>query len=161
MIAVTCRCCRCVEFIKLSIQLKGIVDVWRWNGQRRFYDPKACLLKVISSRGLKTRFSVAKMHQNVIEDYVQPVARMRYSIGRFHDGLKCFMWKGIRLWFSNAQVGRPFLEIALTSWVVRWVLSFGSTWTHWHGTSYYPPRQIDKDVFLPRIVAIDETWARG
>ncbi|GBN15576.1 hypothetical protein AVEN_250484-1 [Araneus ventricosus] len=52
------------------------------------------------------------MHVNVITDCVRPV---RCRIGLLHDGSKHFVLVGMRLRFCNAQVGRPFLNIRLTS----------------------------------------------
>ncbi len=36
---------------------------------------------MISVRGLKSRLPVAKMHCNVIKEYLKPVTRMRYPYG--------------------------------------------------------------------------------
>lgn len=107
--------CRLIE---QAIQLDGVVAVWRWSEQFCFYNFKACLQKVIRSRGLKSRFCVAKKNSNLIEDYVKPAVTVRYQIGRLHDDSKRFMRVWVRVRICNAHVGRPFLKIILTFWLV-------------------------------------------
>lgn len=72
---------------------------------------------------------MAKMHLNVNEDYVKPVARMHYCIGRLHDGSRRFVWVRMGLSICTAQVSCPFFKIRYRN---------------------------DGDAFMQRIIAIDE-----
>ncbi|GBN16211.1 hypothetical protein AVEN_238512-1 [Araneus ventricosus] len=73
--AVRWCCCRCVNCKNKTVDpVRRVVAVRCCSGECHFYRFKACLQKVISGRGLKSRLLVAKMHLNVITDYARPVS---------------------------------------------------------------------------------------
>lgn len=72
---------------------------------------------MISDHGLKSRLTSAKMHLNVMKDYVKPVAKLHYRVGRLYDGSKDFVRVGIKLQVWTAEVGQPFIK---SNWHRGW-----------------------------------------
>ncbi|GFV65039.1 hypothetical protein TNCV_4670701 [Trichonephila clavipes] len=58
---------------------------------------KAYLQKMIIGWCLKSKLHVAKLQQNVIEDYWKPVVKIHYHIRQKNGGLKGFIRIGMRL----------------------------------------------------------------
>lgn len=57
----------------------------------------------ISSHVLKLKLPMAKIHLDVINDYMKPVAKIRYRIGQLYDMSKHFLQIGMRLHMSAAH----------------------------------------------------------
>jgi hypothetical protein len=74
-------------------------------------DP-SCLQKIIRGPVLKLRFPVGKMHRNVIQNYLKPVARMRYRIRSLQDESKRLVLVGLRQRICTTQFGHTFLKLS-------------------------------------------------
>ncbi|KAJ4436145.1 hypothetical protein ANN_18772 [Periplaneta americana] len=121
------------------------------------------ICKSNNDREQKSRKPVVEMYANLVKDCLKLVAKMHYCIGRLQDGSLRFVRVGMRRHMWLAQVARPF--VANKKLAASWVphnLTEAQKWHRYATALLHLQRYHNEgDVFLQRVVAIDETWARA